>query len=1133
MNTRIIFFIVGFFPLFVKGQSLNQNFISESIPLDEDGANLITNVTYFDGIGREIEKVTSASGTGTSVYSAKCYDGRGKVVKSYLPVGADRSFQFEDIDALSVLSEAFYNNDNTAFSSYHYDSFGKVKKEELPGQAWRQRGKEKSKNFGSNLDTDRVLHYEAPLGQRILKEPSSTEYTYYPAGSLQKMTQTDADGHYVTQFKDLFGNIILERRNIGDTYYVYNSVGQLRYILTPLYQEEGNIVKNAYEYQYDDKGNLVKKKYPTWEYNDFTIRYWYDKEKHLTFVQDNNLAEKGKIRFMLYDKYGRLAIQGLCSSFKLNPNDNPILTYHQAQGGLASTDYLLESKYSDMMNNPEIEIVNYYDDYSFQYGSRKSGFSSIEMDFSMKTKGCLTGCIVKASNGEYIYKTMKYDIKGNIIEVYTKGLNQFVEKSYNTYTFTNQLSCSRIDVELKNNDKLKAILNNTYNQYNDKLSTSNISIKQGQTESPNIVVKYEYGKLGQLKKLSRPISGNNGNISYHYDLHGWITEISSGSFVEQLYYAEGHGKPCYNGNISSLQWSRGENGLKRGYMFSYDGLNRLSNAVYGENSLLSENIGKFSEQMTYDNNGKIMSLKRCGQKQDESFGLIDDLTMTYNDFMVDVHDDAEPILRRGSIDFKATNARYTYNNSGMLDSDDGCGIAMIDYDENNMLKRIQFVNGNVIKYIFTATGQKLRTIHYTAVPNVSVAMGGRHELAKDEILSSDSIDYLCEGNLILKNGQIDKYLFVGGYIQKDMEAYGEPIYPYGKPSLDSGSRNNRFPNTVFHENIPYYRLRPTFKPYFYTADHLGNIREVLDVEGKVVQLNDYYPFGLPYSDTGSMKGTDIQPYKYNGKEFQTMHGLHWYDYGARMYDPIICRWNAVDPLAEKFYNVTPYSYCGNNPVCFFDPNGKEKVQALNPNGYIISVSNEYMSNSNIISAANNFQDEPSVINYWAHGNLGSMMTYSYATQSEYNRSPKDFLNNLEASSRVWKNRKQGNALIIVLHSCHTGDNTKQDPCFAQQLSELPEMKNVTIIAPVGYDTVVQMGDKWVEIGSEEPGVYQGKLNGKIDKPGWTQWKEGKLTQTYEGYDPHGNSSNIPGGKGFQYSDSIWYSILNFFKDLMR
>ena len=45
----------------------------------------------------------------------------------------------------------------------------------------------------------------------------------------------------------------------------------------------------------------------------------------------------------------------------------------------------------------------------------------------------------------------------------------------------------------------------------------------------------------------------------------------------------------------------------------------------------------------------------------------------------------------------------------------------------------------------------------------------------------------------------------------------------------------------------------------------------------------------------------IQPYKYIGKELDRAHGLDWYDHGARHYDPVTGRWNAVDALAEKYY----------------------------------------------------------------------------------------------------------------------------------------------------------------------------------------------------------------------------------------
>ena len=53
-----------------------------------------------------------------------------------------------------------------------------------------------------------------------------------------------------------------------------------------------------------------------------------------------------------------------------------------------------------------------------------------------------------------------------------------------------------------------------------------------------------------------------------------------------------------------------------------------------------------------------------------------------------------------------------------------------------------------------------------------------------------------------------------------------------------------------------------------------------------------------------------------------MHGLDEYDSEARWYYPAIMRTTTMDPLAEKYYDISPYAWCGNNPVLQVDPDGR-------------------------------------------------------------------------------------------------------------------------------------------------------------------------------------------------------------------
>ena len=315
--------------------------------------------------------------------------------------------------------------------------------------------------------------------------------------------------------------------------------------------------------------------------------------------------------------------------------------------------------------------------------------------------------------------------------------------------------------------------------------------------------------------------------------------------MQELFYIGGVGTPQYNGNISSMTWRSGDESALRGYQFTYDGLDRLTLAKYGENPAMDRYYDIFNEKVTaYDKNGNILGLQRNGQLgAGDNYGMIDNLTFTLNGNQLSRVDDAAGTAEyNGGFEFRDAVQQadeYAYDANGNLTKDLNRNISEIQYNFLNLPSKVVFSDGSTIEYVYAADGTKLRTVHN---------IGG----------TTTTTDY-C-GNVVYENGTQKYLLTEEGYVTL---------------------ADNRY--------------------HYYLQDHQGNNRVVVDGNGTVEEVNHYYPFGGVFASTSS-----VQPYKYSGKEFDTKNGLNWYDYGARKYDPSLGRFTSLDPLAKDYYYISPY-----------------------------------------------------------------------------------------------------------------------------------------------------------------------------------------------------------------------------------
>ena len=676
----------------------------------------------------------------------------------------------------------------------------------------------------------------------------------YADGSLRGIRSEDEDGNMHWEFYNSENQLVLSRILDGDTFFDTYFV----------YDEYGNLVF-VLPPGYQDHPDLDLYAYIyRYDYLDRLVYkklpgcapsyLVYDAAHRLVFSQDGCQRNDSLWSFFVYDVYGRVVVEGECSN-----SDKHVRTAGETVvlGTLMEGDTgLAYSGYQSSFDlvEPCVYVVNYYDTYDFR---TRNGFSAYNFpEGTVSATGNLTGSILctHGSSG-FIYSADYYDINKRIV----KSLSSRVNGGMDTYATEYSFQGSPLSVLHTHRDSSGYSLTERYTYTYDHSSRLTRVSHQYDNNPSVLLVEHAYDELGRLQtdKLDNGIYAT----AYAYNIRNWLTGIEGGKFSQSLHYTDGLGVPCYNGNISSMTWKSGAGATPRGYKFSYDRLGRLTDAEYGEGPSLSVNTNRFNEQVTgYDKMGNILGLKRYGQTSATGYDVIDDLSLSYaGNRLKKVTDRSTTPAFNNGFEFKDgidLSTEYEYDENGNLTKDLNKKKTAIQYNCLNLPSRVMFANGNSISYLYDAAGRKLRTVH---------------------VLEGDSVTTDYCGNVVYENGVPQILLTEVGYVSLTDSKY-----------------------------------------HYYLKDHQGNNRVVVDEEGTVEEVNDYYAFGGLMSTSSRQS---VQPYKYNGKELDRKGGLDWYDYGARMYDAALGRFMKTDRFSEKYVSLSPYQYGANNPVNNIDVNG--------------------------------------------------------------------------------------------------------------------------------------------------------------------------------------------------------------------
>ncbi len=897
--------------------------------------NTVTDIVRFDAFGN---KVLEGKTGGSSIINITKYDILGRKLSEYLPVGCDNPDSDPDWIAAGVA--AAYDGDSEAMRRYGYmpGNDDRVRTVTIGGEEFAAHPVRSEYRFNAGADGDalyRCLKYRVN-GNSLVCDG------YYAKGTLAIAETTDGDGRRTLAFTDFTGKVVLSRAVTGganaDTYSVYNDAGDLALVLQPLASSVLTAEGTAYDissdatlrgyadwYRYDDRLLLTERRMAGTE----PVIYRHDAAGRLIFTQDGEQRARGVTGFAFDDPYGRRAIEGeVLATAQLMDGVRNIRPYAMRTQTLSGRHAGYGVSLS--LTQAVVDKAYYYDDYGFRSEACCAGIDSVLSARPLtvmrgNNRRLLTATLSRVNSaadfdgsvtvggtaGNYIAEAFGYDSRERVAESVSVDAQGVTVRENVTYSSSGLPMSSVTQRFAPDGSVEKLAFAYTYDDFERQTSVTTSVNDVGMAKSITV-----YDGIGRTSSvILRDLRGENTEtVSYTYITNGAVKSIAtaSGSMDMTLKYASGT-VPSYSGNISAMEW-KGADRVQRSYVYSYDGLNRLVSAQYAESGrtkrsyILQLSAPDFSCSYEYNLNGNPTSIVRKGLRVAlgsatgnirVKYEDVDRLTLDYQgNKITKVTDSALRSTYTGAPDFEDGDdsaIEYEYDTNGNMTSDSNRGITGIVYNSLNLPVRVEFSDGSRIENLYDGDGTlKQRRLRQKAAASPSVGGSFPSDSIDNEGFYTQSTDYCGPWEYV--NGRLKCIRIPDGYIEGD-------------------------------------------SVYFHIADHQGNIRQVWNATtAMTVQDNHYYPYGAPFGESVStlyvktmartgntFNEISTDPYRYSAKEWQPAFGLNLYDFIARQYDPILCRFTSPDPLNWKYPQLSSYLYCAGNPINITDPTGLEWV----------------------------------------------------------------------------------------------------------------------------------------------------------------------------------------------------------------